>query len=321
MQGGVQRSGFTVSQAGNLIYGSSNAAGDVELIVTDRSGRRLSSLETTGIPSYVRLSPDGLKVAVAELPTGGESSGIWIYDLSTRVPSKFTFGGLNTSPIRSPDGSQLAFSSAHTGMFNLYVKPATGAAEEQPLHATTTDERAQSWSPDGRYIVFDSRPQSRSGFPQISILPMRGDRKSFLYLNSAHINSGGQVSPDGRWLAYGSNETGRMEVYVSSFPEAKGKWQVSFTGGQFPRWRKDGRELFYCRTDGAVMVAEVTPGRDSFAVGSATQVTERQIFQTSVAVPYDVFPDGQRLIMPAVKSQSMHAPLTLITNWTAELKK
>ena len=150
---------------------------------------------------------------------------------------------------------------------------------------------------------------------------MTGDRKPFLYLNSAHINSGGQVSPDGRWLAYGSNETGRMEVYVSSFPQAKGKWQVSFTGGQHPRWRKDGRELFYCRIDGALMAADVTPGRDSFAVGSATQVTERRIFQSNLAAAYDVFPDGQRLIMPAVKSQSMHAPLTLITNWTAELKK
>jgi len=319
MQYGVLRSGFTVSQAGNLTYGSSNAAADVELIVTDRSGRRLSPLETTGIPGTIRLSPDGLKVAVAI--GGSEPPNIWIYDLSKRVGSKFTFGGRDGDPIWSPDGSQLAFSSARTGTFNLYVKPVTGAAEEQPLHATTDDERPQSWSPDSRYIVFDSRPQSRLGLPQIAILPMMGDRKPFPYLNSAHINSGGQVSPDGRWLAYGSNETGRMEVYVSSFPQAKGKWQVSFTGGQSPRWRKDGRELFYCRTDGALMVAEVTPGRDSFAVGSATQVTERRIFQSSLGAPYDVFPDGQRLIMPAVKSQSMHAPLTLITNWTAELKK
>jgi Tol biopolymer transport system component len=314
MQNYVMRSGFTVSQAGNLIYGSSNIPVDVELIVTDRSGKQLSSLETTGFPANVRLSSDGLKVAV-------ESSGIWIYDLSRGGRSKLTFGGRNASPIWSPDDSQLALSSTRTGAFNLYVKPTTGAAEEQPLHtATTDDERAQSWSPDGRYIVFDSRPQSRLGLPQIAILPMTGDRKPFLYLNSAHINSGGQVSPDGRWLAYGSNETGRMEVYVSLFPQAKGKWQVSFTGGQFPRWRKDGRELFYCRTDGALMVAEVTPGRDSFAVGSATQVTERRIFQGNNLAPYDVFPDGQRLVMPAVKSESMHAPLTLMTNWAAELK-
>jgi Tol biopolymer transport system component len=321
MQFGVWRSGFTVSQAGNLTYGS-NAAADVELIVTDRSGRRLSSLETTEFPNFVRLSPDGLKVAVGEQPDGGsEPGGIRIYDLSKRVRSKFTFGEMIMNPIWSPDGSQLAFSSARTGVFNVYLKPATGAAEEQPLHATTDDERPQSWSPDGRYIVLDSRPQSRLGLPQIAILPMTGDRKSFPYLHSAHINSGGQVSPDGRWLAYGSNETGRMEVYVSSFPQAKGKWQVSFTGGQFPRWRKDGRELFYCRIDSALVAAEVTPGRGSFAVGSATQVTETRTFHANLAAPYDVFPDGQRIIMRAVKSQSMHPPLTLITNWTAELKK
>ena len=218
--------------------------------MTDRSGKRLSSLETTGIPAYLHVSPDGLKVALAENSAGGETLEIWIYDLSKRARSKITIGGRGVSPIWSPDGSQLAFSSVRTGMANMYVKPATGAAEEQPLHATTDDERAQSWSPDGRYLVLDSRPQSRLGLPQIAILPMMGDRKPFPYLNSAHINSGGQVSPDGRWLAYGSNETGRMEVYVSSFPQAKGKWQVSFTGGQSPRWCKDGRELFYSRTDG-----------------------------------------------------------------------
>jgi hypothetical protein len=120
MQPGSLRSGFTVSQAGNLTYANSNAAAEVEPIVTDRSGKRLSSLETTGIPGTVRLSPDGLKVAVSI--GGSEPGGIWIYDLSKHVRSKFTFGGIHTSPVWSPDGSQLAFSSDRTGTFNLYVK-------------------------------------------------------------------------------------------------------------------------------------------------------------------------------------------------------
>jgi Tol biopolymer transport system component len=303
MQAHALRSGFTVSQAGHLVYGSSNVAGDLEIIVTDRSGTQLSSLETTGIPSYVRISPDGHKVAVAELEPGGTTS-IWIYDLGSRARSRFTFaGGIDTNPVWSPDGSQLALASSRTGTFGVY------------------DERIQSWSSDGRYVVLDSRPQSRLGLPQITILPLTGDRKSLPYLNAPYINAGGQVSPDGRWLAYAANESGRMEVYVSSFPRAKGKWQVSSTGGQAPRWRKDGRELFYCRADGALMVAEVTPGKDSFVVGSAKQVSERRVFQTIYYAPYDVFPDGQRIIMPAVKPQSVHAPLTLVTNWIAELNK
>jgi serine/threonine protein kinase/Tol biopolymer transport system component len=314
-----RRSDFTVSQAGNLVYGNSDATTDVELVITDRTGRRLSSLETTGFPAYVLLSPDTRKVAVSELSPESETSAIWIHDLSSRVRWKFSFAGARSA--WSPDGSQLALSLARTGVFNIYIKPATGAAEEQPIHASVDDERVQSWSPDGRYIVLDSRPQSRLGLPQIAVLPLTGDRKPFLYLNTTHINAGGQVSPDGHWLAYAADDTGRMEVYVSSFPHPKGKWQVSFTGGQFPRWRKDGRELFYCRADGALMAAQVSPGSDSFGVGSVAQATERRMYQTFAFAPYDIFPDGQRLIVAAVKPQPMHAPLALITNWTAELKK
>ena len=197
----------------------------------------------------------------------------------------------------------------------------SGAVEEKALHASPEDERPQSWSADGRFLILDSRPQSRQNSPEIAVLPLTGDGKLFSYLNASYANSGGELSPDGRWLAYVSNESGRSEVYVTAFPEAKGKWQVSFTGGQFPRWRKDGRELYYCRADGALAVTEVTPGQDSFVIGSVKQVSERRIYQTIVSAPYDVFADGQRIIMAAVKPQSVHAPLTLITNWTAGLRK
>jgi len=260
---------------------------------------------------------------LSETDWGNGAAPIWIYDLSSRVRSRLTFaGGLNINPVWSPDGSQLALTSTRNGTYSVYLKPSTGSAEEQPLHATATeDERIQSWSSDGRYVVLDVRPQSRLGLPQIVILPLTGDHKPFLYLNGPYVSTGGQVSPDGHWLAYVTNETGRMEVYVSSFPQAKGKWQVSYTGGQTPRWRKNGRELFYCRADGALMVAEVMPGKDSFGVSSVQQVSERRISQSIYTAPYDVFPDGQRIIMAAVKPQAIHAPLTLITNWTSELKK
>src|SRR5262249_44383815 len=185
MQTGALRSGFAVSQAGQLVYISAHATGDLELVMTDRSGKRLSSLETTGIPSYVRIAPDGNKVAVSETDWGNGAAPIWIYDLSSRVRSRLTFaGGLNINPVWSPDGSQLALTSTRNGTFSVYLKPSTGSAEEQPLHATATeDERIQSWSSDGRYVVLDVRPQSRLGLPQILILPLTGDHKPFLYLN------------------------------------------------------------------------------------------------------------------------------------------
>jgi len=316
------RTGFAVSQTGQLIYSSSGSASDIELIVTDRSGKQLSALETAGNYLYLRLSPDGQKLAAAETDLLNGGSTIWIFDLRSNVRSRFTFGnGMNTTPAWSPDGSQVEFASSRSGAFNVYVKPITGAAEEKQVHATPEDERPQSWSPDGRFLILDSRPQARQNSPEISILPLTGDGKPFSYLNASYSNSGGQVSPDGRWLAYVSNESGRTEVYVTAFPQAKGKWQVSSTGASTPRWRRDGRELFFCQTDGILMAAEVTAEKDSFMVGSVKPLSERRVFQTFYAATYDVFPDGQRFIMDAVKPEAIHAPLTLVTNWTAELKK
>jgi len=228
---------------------------------------------------------------------------------------------MNTTPTWSPDGSQVALSSSRTGSFNAYAKPITGAAEEKLLHATPEDERPQSWSADGRFLILDSRPQSRQNSPEIAVLPLTGDGKPFSYLKASYANSGGQISPDGRWLAYVSNESGRPEVYVTAFPQAKGKWQVSSVGATTPRWRRDGREIFFSRTDGILMAAEVMAGKDSFAVGSVNTLSERRVFQTFYSATYDVFPDGQRFIMAAVKPEAFHAPLTLVTNWTAELKK
>jgi len=316
------RTGFALSQTGQLVYSSTGTAADVELIVTDRSGKQLSTLEAAVGFLFLRLSPDGEKLATAEPETLNGGATIWIFDLYSHIRSRFTFAaGLNTFPAWSPDGSQVAFASSRTGSSNVYVKPITGAAEEKALHPSPEDERPQSWSEDGRFLVIDSRPQSRQGNAEIAILPLTGDGKLFSYLNASYTNSGGQASPDGRWLAYVSNESGRPEVYVTAFPQAKGKWQVSSTGATTPRWRRDGRELFFCQTDGILMAAEVTAGKDSFAVGSVKALSERRIFQTPYSATYDVFPDGQRFIMAAVKPETIHAPLTLVTNWTAELKK
>ena len=316
------RTGFAVSQTGQFVYFSSGSASDIQLIVTDRSGKQLSTLEGGGNYLYVRLSPDGQKLAVAETDLLNGGSTVWIFDLLSNIRSRFTFGnGMNTTPAWSPDGLQVAFTSSRRGAFNVYVKPTSGAAEETALNPGAEDERPQSWSADGRFLILDSRPQSRQNIPEISVLPRTGDSKPFSYLNASYANSGGRLSPDGRWLAYVSNESGRPEVFVTPFPRAKGKWQVSSTGATTPRWRRDGRELFFCQTDGILMAAEVTAGKDSFAVGSVKQLSERRIFQTFYSATYDVFPDGQRFIVAAVKPEAIHAPLTLVTNWTAELKK
>jgi eukaryotic-like serine/threonine-protein kinase len=316
------RTGFTVSQAGQLVYGSSSGAADLELIVTDRSGKQLSALEPAGNYSVLRLSPDAQRVAATEIDVSSGKATIWIQDLKNNLRTRFTFGaGLNSGATWSPDGSQVAWASSRSGAFNIYVKPLTGTAEDKPLHPTPDDERPQSWSPDGRFLVIDSRPQSRQGNAEIALLPLTEDGKPFSFLNVPYSNYDGQISPDGRWLAYVSNESGRPEIYVTSFPQAKGKWQVSTAGGQNPRWRRDARELFFCRTDGILIAAAVTTGPESFAVGSVTPLSERHGVQNFIGATYDTFPDGQRFILSAVKPAALHAPLTLVTNWPAELKK
>jgi eukaryotic-like serine/threonine-protein kinase len=323
VQPNVLRSGFSVSQTGQLVYGSSAVEGDLELIVIDRSGKQVSSLQTTGSHGYVRISPDEKKVAVSESDAANGGSTIWIYDLATRSRTRFSFGpGLNINPVWSPDGSQIALTSSRTGAFNVYAKPSTGSSEDQPMHpGATEDERSESWSSDGKYLVLDSRPQARLNIAEITVLPLFGERKPFHYLDVPYSNFGGQVSQDGHWLAYSTSESGRSEIYVSSFPQAKGKWQVSFNGGQAPRWRKDGRELFYCRADGTLMAVDVTVGKDSVALGATRQVSPRRIYQSVYSAPYDVFADGQHVIMSAVKIEATHAPLTLISNWTSQMKE
>jgi len=318
----ILRTTFTISQAGQLVYSSFGISPDIELTMFDRSGKQLSTLETGGNWNSLRLSPDGTKLALAVNDSAAGGTTIWIDDLRTNVRTRLTFGpGTNVNPSWTPDGSQLAFTSSRSGKFSVYVKPATGTAEEKLVNDSPDDERPQSWSADGRYLVIDSRPVSRQNIPQVSIISLMGDRKAVPYLNAPYPNFGGQISPDGRWLAYVSSELGRPEVFVSSFPEAKGKWQVSSGGGYTPRWRRDGRELFFCRTDGLLMAAEITAGKESFAVGTIRPLSDRRVFQSLNSATYDAFPDGQRFILASVRAGGLHSPLTLVENWPSELKK
>jgi Tol biopolymer transport system component len=316
----VLHASFDVSQSGDLVYQGRSGYGDTELTITDRAGKALSVVGTAGDYAAVRLSPDGQKVAVADSSTGVSEQAIWLYDLKRNVRTRFSFGsGLNGNPVWSPDGSQIAFSCTRTGVANIYAKPTTGAAEERQLAESNDDQRPKSWSPDGRYIAFENRGLSS---PAVFILPLFGDRKPFNLFNAPYPTIQPSFSPDGRWIAYASMESGVLEVYVTSFPEAKGKWLVSSGGGMSPQWRRDGRELFYVSSNGALMAAEVSTVSGSFTVGAVRQTSERRMsYATAFQSMYDIFPDGQRFIISAVKPEALHSPLTLVTNWPAALPK
>src|SRR5215469_15005282 len=230
--------------------------------------------------------------------------------------------GFRSNFVWAPDGSQLALTSSSTGNFNIYLKSVNGSSEEKPLHPSEDDERPQSWSPDGKYLVFDRRPTSRQGISEIQIYPFDGDHKPYSLLNAAYANSDGQVSPDGHWIAFVTGQTGRSEVYVSNFPKPTGKWQISSTGGQTPRWRRDGKELFYATLDGILMAVEVTPGKNDFTVGASKPISQKpgSVRGGAFDAIYDVSPDGQRFAAARVKKGSLHAPLTLLSNWTHALR-
>jgi eukaryotic-like serine/threonine-protein kinase len=318
-QAGVIRSSVDVSQTGQLIYQGLSGSGDSELKITDRTGKQISVLGSPGNFAGIRISSDGQRAAIVDWNSVEGNGAIWLYDLRTNLRTRFTFAsGRNFSPVWSPDGSQLAFASGRSGTSNMYVKPTTGASEEKRLIESTDDQRPMSWSPDGRYLAFENRG---SAAPQIYVLPIFGDRKPFPLLNASYPTFAPQFSPDGHWLVYVSLESGQLEVFVTSFPEANGKWQVSSQGGNYPRWRHDGREIFYVASDGTIMAAEVTMTGGSFSAGAVKQLSDNHVLQGALVTLYDVFPDGQRFIMSAMKPEAAHAPLTLVTNWPAALLK
>src|SRR5262249_24783860 len=215
-----------------------------------------------------RISPDGTRVA-SDLAIG--NSDVWIWDLSRGLGTRFTFDPANDfNPIWSPDGSRIIFASNRKGgVFNLYEKASSGAGSEQLLLESGRDKRPTSWSADGRFVAYyEAAPKTRL---DVWILPLFGDRKPFPFLQTDFIEAGAEFSPNGRWIAYTSEESGRPQVYVMPFPAsaAGGKWQVSAVGGREPRWRRDGKELFFWGLDNKLTAAEVEEKGSSFQVGAA----------------------------------------------------
>jgi Tol biopolymer transport system component len=171
------------------------------------------------------------------------------------------------------------------------------------------------WSPDGRYLAFTT---SQSASTDVWVLPASGDRKPQPFVASPFDETNGQFSPDGRWMAYQSGESGRAEVYVAPFPEPGGKWQVSIAGGRFPRWRRDGGEIFYLSPENRMMTADVHSRGAGFEVGQVKTLFDTRT-DTRTRYPYDVSADGQRFLLNSVVEQGSPSPITLVINWPSLL--
>jgi Tol biopolymer transport system component len=314
---------FSASNDGTLVY-QSGAGAASQMVVTDRAGMPIETVGPPGLYRCPRLSYDGRHVAVdIEDETG--RSDIWVYDLSRRASTRLTFGPAdNTYPIWSPDDSRIAFISNAKGPGGaVVVKPSSGSGGDEFLTGgDTPGTRSEApkftdhWSRDGRFLAYHTvGVQTGPDLWTISL----ADRKSALFLATPAAEVLPFFSPDGRWIVYQSNESGRFEIYVRPFPQPGGKWQVSTEGGHFPIWSADGKEIFYVGDDSRLTAVPVRAGA-GIELGTPEPLFEVHLRRSVLGRLYDVSADGKRFLLNNALEDVRSASLTLVQNWPAELK-
>ena len=315
----VGRAVFSASNGDVLVTQTGKGASLSQLTWFDRSGKTTGTVGVPGTYSNVRLSLDGHRVVGDQTDQDGRLTDIWIREVAPGLPpTRLTFDpSLHWTPIWSPDGKQIMYSANRKLGMQLYVKNADGSGSEKEVANLGLGlmVNAWDWSRDGKYSLFRKRNELWCfSWPEHAAKPL---------LQAKWTIQNAQFSPDGRWMVYASNETGNMEIYVSTFPGGDGKWQVSSTGGYEPRWRQDGKELFYLSAEGKMMAVAVTPGA-AFKAGSPVALFQtthrRQPISAQDRFSYDVSGDGQRFLINTKIEEANVAPLSIHLNWASEIE-
>jgi len=311
--GGDAQGGLTSSQNGILAYQAGAGSGEDQMVWFNRKGEKIGTVGQPGAYEAPAISPDGTKAAVALVKPAVGAGDIWVYDLKRGGASRLTFSGNNIDPVWSPDGTRILFSSSRNGAMGIYSKTADGLGATQVVFQPSRQPMwVDSVSRGDRYATcFSSAPTA-----SVWVLPLFGERKPYSFVQgSSFAASRSRISPNGRYVAYNSDETGREEVYVQTFPQHSGKWQVSTSGGNDPLWRGDGKELFYLGPSNDVMAVSVSTDSATFQAGVPQSLFEARLVDWVLRNRYAVSPDGQRFLMLVPAGESKSSPINVVVNW------
>jgi tRNA A-37 threonylcarbamoyl transferase component Bud32/dipeptidyl aminopeptidase/acylaminoacyl peptidase len=318
----ILRNDYSASNGDLLVAQRGNDVLLSRLVWRDREGKETGSAGKPDVYANITLAPNGKQVAFDKTDQETQNSDVWTYDFERGSSQRLTFDrAIDAEPIWSPDGKKIIFASTRTGLFRLYIKNADGSEEEKllPLDPSDdADEYPTSWSPDAKQFLYDRGAEATR--PWVAGLP--GLKTNPLF-TATETRKNVQFSPDGKWIAYTSNENGRWEIYVTSFPDLHGKWQVSNNGGTQPRWRGDGKELFYLAPDGTLMASLVTTEGhfDARTPLPLFQANAREQVAGSELVMYDVSRDGQHFLINTQMETNHSQSMMVVLNWPVALEK
>jgi len=317
---GTGAAGFAVSEGGVLALRLTTMNERI-LRWFDRTGKETGTVDVSAAYENPAVSPDLHRIAVVKRERS--VGDIWIFDQAGGTSSRLTFDpALDEAPVWSPDGTGIVFASSRNGTFDLYQKNSAGAGQEEVLLKSDHQKIPDDWSPDGRFILY--RDQDPKTSWDLWVLPLTGDRKPQSVLRTAFREIQGRFSPDGRWIAYVSDESGTNQVYVQSFPPSGNKWQISTGGGSQPRWRRDGKELFFVagrEAGGPVQRDVMAVAVDTSSNGVFKTGVPQKLFTvdtgtgTALGNSWDVTPDGQRFLVGSPSTRTAVPPITVVVNW------